>query len=195
MIGNAILHTLRYFLGVEQAQTQTSAAERDLLRRFVGGRALLVEIGVFEGVTTACLADAIDKEATLYGVDPFVPGRLGICWSRLIARSMTKRYRDDGRVVLIEKLSHEAAKDVPERIDFIFIDGDHSYDGIHRDWQLLSERVVEGGIVALHDALPRTGGEPQAGSERYFADVIVSDSRFRLLATEGVLAVLERRAR
>lgn len=36
-------------------------------------------------------------------------------------------------------------------IDFLFLDGDHSYEGIKQDWELYSPFVKKGGIIALHD--------------------------------------------
>lgn len=36
-------------------------------------------------------------------------------------------------------------------IDFLFIDGDHSYSGVEQDFQMYSPLVRPGGIVAFHD--------------------------------------------
>lgn len=37
------------------------------------------------------------------------------------------------------------------RIDFLFLDGDHNYAGVKRDYQMYSELVRPGGLIALHD--------------------------------------------
>jgi predicted O-methyltransferase YrrM len=37
-------------------------------------------------------------------------------------------------------------------IDFLFIDGDHLYDGVKADFEMYSPLVKKGGIVAFHDA-------------------------------------------
>lgn len=42
-----------------------------------------------------------------------------------------------------------------EPIDFLFIDGDHSYEGVSRDFELYSALVRPGGLVAFHDVAPR----------------------------------------
>jgi cephalosporin hydroxylase len=42
------------------------------------------------------------------------------------------------------------------RLDLLFIDGDHSYDGVKLDYQLYSPLVDKNGIVAFHDISPRT---------------------------------------
>jgi predicted O-methyltransferase YrrM len=38
-------------------------------------------------------------------------------------------------------------------IDFLFIDGDHTYAGARRDFEIWSELVTPGGHVAFHDIL------------------------------------------
>lgn len=43
-------------------------------------------------------------------------------------------------------------------VDFLFIDGDHSYDGTLLDWEWYSPLVRPGGIVAIHD-ISRRGPE------------------------------------
>lgn len=39
------------------------------------------------------------------------------------------------------------------KIDFLFIDGDHSYDGIKADYTMYSTLMAKGGIIAFHDAV------------------------------------------
>ena len=36
-------------------------------------------------------------------------------------------------------------------VDFLFIDGDHSYEGVKKDWEMYGPLVRKGGIVAFHD--------------------------------------------
>ena len=41
-------------------------------------------------------------------------------------------------------------------VDFLFIDGDHTYEGVKRDFEMYSPLVKEGGIVAFHDIVKHT---------------------------------------
>lgn len=50
-------------------------------------------------------------------------------------------------------------------IDFLFIDGDHSYEGVSRDYELYSSLVAPGGIIAFHDILLPTSGVPRLWDE------------------------------
>lgn len=44
-----------------------------------------------------------------------------------------------------------------ERLDFMFIDGDHTYDGVRLDLERYETLVRPGGVIAIHDiAPPRT---------------------------------------
>ena len=39
-------------------------------------------------------------------------------------------------------------------IDFLFIDGDHTYEGVKRDFEMCSLLVRKGGIIAFLDTVP-----------------------------------------
>jgi predicted O-methyltransferase YrrM len=39
-------------------------------------------------------------------------------------------------------------------VDFLFIDGDHSYDGVRADYDTYAPLVRDGGLIALHDIVP-----------------------------------------
>jgi hypothetical protein len=39
-------------------------------------------------------------------------------------------------------------------LDFLFIDGDHSYEGVKKDFNMYGPLVKDGGIIAFHDITP-----------------------------------------
>jgi hypothetical protein len=48
--------------------------------------------------------------------------------------------------------SQEAAPQIPEEsLDFVYIDGDHSFDAVMLDLILWSKKVRKGGLVGGHD--------------------------------------------
>jgi len=49
-----------------------------------------------------------------------------------------------------------------QKLDFLFIDGDHSYSGARQDFEMYSPLVREGGFVAFHDIV-RTPRHPEHG--------------------------------
>src|SRR5262249_13629767 len=42
------------------------------------------------------------------------------------------------------------------RIDFLMIDGDHTYDGVRADYELYHSLVASDGCIAFHDVIPHT---------------------------------------
>ena len=80
---------------------------------------------------------------------------------------------------------------VPQVVDYVFIDAEHSWDGICADWAFWTNRVAPGSIIALHDVLP-IQGQPQFGSHEFFLRHISKDRQFQVLDTGNSLAVLQR---
>jgi predicted O-methyltransferase YrrM len=56
-----------------------------------------------------------------------------------------------------------------ERLDFLFIDGDHSYQGVKRDFEMYKSLVNKGGIIALHDIVQAK--DSRVGVPRFWAEI------------------------
>ncbi|MBL7703049.1 MAG: class I SAM-dependent methyltransferase [Ferruginibacter sp.] len=194
MKGNALIHYVKYFLGMDKPETQTTAKERGAIKKYAAGSRHAVEIGVFEGVNTVTIAAAMHPEGKLIGIDPFFKGRLGICYHEKIARKGISKAKLNEKVKLLPVFSYDAVHEIPGDIDFIFIDGDHSYDGFTRDWNDWSGKVKTGGIIALHDTAepPHDSSVKELGSYKYFNDQVRSDKRFEIIETVDSLNVLKR---
>ena len=65
------------------------------------------------------------------------------------ARLKLKKYSD--KIIWIKKYSNKAIKDIPNNIDFIYIDGNHKYGYVKRDMENYWKKVKKGGILAGHD--------------------------------------------
>ncbi len=191
----AFVHTVKYFAGMESAQTQTTQAERDCITRFASGKKRCAEIGVFEGLTTGTIARTLDEDAVLYAIDPFLAGRSGICWQLPIAKREIARQRAKCKIEIVRAFSSEASRKVDGSFDFVFIDGDHSLEAITQDWSDWSARVVPGGIIALHDTLVPAHNPRVAnfGSHIYFLQHIQHDDRFEVVEQVDSLSVLRRK--
>ena len=77
-----------------------------------------------------------------------------------------KKFIDNGRCVLCKGTSAEIGQNWSEPIDFLYIDGDHSLEGIYTDLYLWTEKVREGGIIAGHDYKDN----PNSGMKDYFGN-------------------------
>jgi predicted O-methyltransferase YrrM len=47
-------------------------------------------------------------------------------------------------------------------VDFLFIDGDNTYEGVKKDFEMYSLLVRNGGVIAFHDICPHP---PETGCE------------------------------
>jgi cephalosporin hydroxylase len=82
-------------------------------------------------------------------------------------RPELKNIFDIDKVVLIEGSSSnvDVISQIKEPIEFLFIDGDHSYNGCSNDLRLYWPKVVSGGIIMVHDVFDTSGKicEPEVG--------------------------------
>jgi predicted O-methyltransferase YrrM len=163
----------------------------------VKGTRVAVEIGVWHGVNTRSFRAAMHPEGMLYAVDPFPVGRFGISWQKKIAHQEANAIKN-AQIVWLEEYSNTAVDSFKKlgsrQIDFMFIDGDHSYEGVRTDWELWSCLVASNGVVALHDS--RSYADRQidhVGAARYTAEVIRKDPRFEVIDEVDSVTVVRRR--
>ncbi len=111
----------------------------------------VVEIGTHRGGTMFLFSQACSPSAILISIDFQYP-------SLHYPKAIPAFKRPLQRIICIQADSHQATtlkqvrrliKNRP--IDFLFIDGDHSYDGVKKDYELFSPLVRSGGVIAFHD--------------------------------------------
>lgn len=57
-----------------------------------------------------------------------------------------------------------------EKLDYLFIDADHTYDGVQRDFQMYSRLVRSGGMVVFHD-IATYNPESKCQVARFWAEI------------------------
>jgi predicted O-methyltransferase YrrM len=117
-----------------------------------------VEIGSARG-KSACYVGAALKQndrGKLYAIDPHVRTD----WNDLDSidtlaemRANIKTLHLESHVEIVREMSSDAAANWSHPIDMLFIDGDHSYEGVKRDWELFSPHVSSFGVVVFHDTI------------------------------------------
>ena len=135
------------------------------------------------------LRKAMAVDGKLWCVDPFPRGRFGISYQYLIANREVNK-STNGTVGFVQKLSHEAVKGWQEPIDLLFIDADHSYQAVRRDWDDWSPYVKAGGIIALHDS--RTLKYP--GVLKLVKEITADEGAYRNVEEVATLTVFEKLA-
>jgi cephalosporin hydroxylase len=56
-------------------------------------------------------------------------------------------------------------------VDFLVIDGDHSYEGVRRDIELYAPLVRAGGLVVLHDISPDVSVGTTEGTAQFWQEL------------------------
>lgn len=97
-------------------------------------------------------------------------------YERVVA--IANRYLE--RTAIHRMYSHEAAEIYDdEYFDFIFIDGDHSFEGVKADIKLWLPKIKPGGFISGHDYdHPKLPGVKQAVDEAFMQqDIELDDNR------------------
>jgi cephalosporin hydroxylase len=120
----------------------------------------VVEIGTMQGGTLAAWCACAADDAVIVSVD-LPGGEWGGGYSADRCDTIRDFARDGQELVLIQGNSQDPDTiDLVERtldgrtVEFLFIDGDHTYEGVAADWNNYSRLVTPGGLVAFHDILP-----------------------------------------
>lgn len=185
---------LLHLANLVNATSQTIPAELNALERHAAGAVQALEIGTYQGVSAARIARALAPAGLLYCIDPWPETKERLrnpCWS--ICQRHLRRARVENRIRILRGYSREVANQIPDQLDFAFIDGDHSWEGIKTDWTIVSEKLISGGVVCLHDSFVPLGEDwRNLDSCLYFEKVVQKDTRFCLVESVHSLAVLRR---
>jgi len=117
----------------------------------------LLEIGTAGGGTLFLFSHVAHKDAIIISIDQ-PGGRFGGGYSNARIPLYKSFALKNQQIYLIRKNSHNAVtldevKNILNntKVDFLFIDGDHTYQGVKQDFEIYSSLVRKNGIIALHD--------------------------------------------
>jgi predicted O-methyltransferase YrrM len=147
----------------------------------------VVEVGSWQGYSTSFLARAVadSGKGRMYAIDHF-RGNVGKERLYVIDRpdlsDLRRKFEDNMRrlgldetVRLLPMPNHEAADQLRReaaRIRFLFIDGDHSKEGVQRDVDLFFPFLMSGSIVVFDDCSPSAPGIIEVVDELFRKKVI-----------------------
>jgi predicted O-methyltransferase YrrM len=130
----------------------------------------VLELGTFRGGTLFLFTRVAAASATLVTVD-MDAGQFGGGYPRTWAPLFRSFAREKQKIHLVRGDSHSPSTRarvsslLKQPVDFLFIDGDHAYEGVRADFEMYSPLVRDGGLIALHDIVEGSsefvGGVPR----------------------------------
>lgn len=137
-----------------------------LVQLVKGNNVTVCEIGSWLGKSSYILARSLERHENgrLICIDPFnATGdnrskKIYKHTEKKLKKSLLKTFTDNMRrfgvlnqISTIQGYSHEIIKEFNTPIDILFIDGDHDYNSVLRDYKDWSKLVKKGGFIAFHD--------------------------------------------
>lgn len=156
IICDFIIGEAGYFIGLYQYLMDRPMV--DYISKTTNHELIGVEIGVYMGHNSENIMKKLPIKK-LYLVDPyktyyqdpqkhaFLPPFIEN--SKNAAHIKMMPYT--GRYQFIEMFSNEASKYVPNQLDFVYIDGNHSYDFVMNDITTWYEKIRTDGVIGGHD--------------------------------------------
>lgn len=152
-----------------QARQAKQRAKKDALRRTMLEKmpkeGLCIEIGVWRGEFSSILIEKLAPK-NLYLIDPWavqdddaggasLAGGQDVDRMNLIHDQVAAKFTDEitaGSVAIIRDFSVPALATFEDAcIDFAYIDGDHSYEGVLSDLEALLPKLKNGGVAMMDD--------------------------------------------
>jgi len=143
------------------------------------------ELGVSEGLNFKNLL-ILNPQLKLYGIDSFESeGNVlekydeGIYEGRTQEKAIQNAKQIESefpnRARMIFKRTEDACKEIPNNhLDFVFIDADHTYEGVKKDIEMWEPKVHENGLIMGHDL--NWGSVAKAVGEKFVNFWITSDN-------------------
>lgn len=171
---------VRWATGKSPIRSNQRVSEMLALLHEVSGSALraICEIGSDRGGTLALLADIAQPDALLISIDP----------AHHLARSAgyTEFAHHPQRIVTLPADSHDESTLARVKqelsgqpLDLLFIDGDHSYEGVREDYRMYAPLLRAGGWIAFHDIVPESADSDTyvGGVPRFFREHVQTHHR------------------
>jgi predicted O-methyltransferase YrrM len=111
----------------------------------------ICEIGTALGGTNFLLSQAIPSTQFMVGIDLYVKNRSQL---QYFSRPGQSIHFIDGASHTPQTMNRVKTLLQDKQLDLLFIDGDHTYEGVKQDFLKYRHLVREGGIIVFHDVVP-----------------------------------------
>ena len=129
---------------------------------------VIVEIGTADSGTHLLLSQLVYSQKTMVAIDLEIRNR----------KSLSAINSNNDNRLYIEGSSHSCGTHSQllsllknKKIDLLFIDGDHSYEGVKKDFEIYQSYVSNNGIIAFHDIVPDSFSRTGIKTSSYVGEV------------------------
>lgn len=163
------------------------------------GQGEIVEIGSYKGLSTCWIAEGLkdSQRGCVTAIDHFEGSAehtdqekadiFDIFTTNILTQKLSEH------VISIKSSSEKAVQMWNEKIKkpvrLLFIDGDHSYEGVKKDFELWSGLVIEGGIIGFHDYTSK--GYP--GVTRFVDELLAHTSSYDDVIQANTLKLIQKK--
>lgn len=145
----------RYF-SIEVIRTSPKEAILFAKKYFGSKKIKAVEIGVLRGKNSLAILNNLNIEK-IYLVDPYEKyeeyradsNYFNVFAAEKRAKKVLNKFKE--KVIWIKEYSNKAVKKIKEKVDFIYVDGNHEYEYVLKDLELYWPIIVNGGVLSGHD--------------------------------------------
>ena len=137
-------------------KSHLTTRERVALNRLASGKETILEIGSYVGASACCFGAAMKKSGfgrvlciDTWNNDAMTEGSRGTYTEFLKNTESFAQF-----IIPVRGFSTEVVKQIAihdKSVDLLFIDGDHSYDGVKADWDAYKGFLKASSIVVFHD--------------------------------------------
>lgn len=144
-----------YPLWIDRVSTHLTFEEKqtlfDLGSQLAGG-SIIVEIGSYHGASAACLAAAsINQRIPIYCIDTWMNDAVSDDRGDTLGIFLKNVQPVGKNITCVRGYSFDVFSNIPDKIDLLFIDGDHSYEGVKKDLQYYLPKMNINGMLIMHD--------------------------------------------
>lgn len=142
--------------GIEVIRTRPKEAIKFAKNYFKNKKIIGIEIGVLKGENSCEILKNLNI-SKLYLIDPYTKyedykkdqNYDNVKLAEKISKKRLKKYKN--KVVWVKEYSQNAIKKIQEKVDFVYVDGNHEYEYVKKDLELYWEKLKEGGVLSGHD--------------------------------------------
>lgn len=141
---------------VFEIHSHLTPPERYTLFKLANGRNRILEIGSYVGASAACFGASKkgDDSAKILCIDTWENDAMTEGKKNTYAEFISNTKLFSKWIIPIRGFSTDVVGKVSQHIDhldLLFIDGDHSYEGVKKDWDTYKRFLTKGSVVVFHD--------------------------------------------